>query len=153
MSRVVSLYGTTVGKKVIMATTGLIFVLFVIGHMFGNLKVYLGPETFNHYAEGLREFGDPFLGHGQFLWIARAVLLLALATHVILMIQLWSASSGALSVGYKKHRDLNMDRASKWMRAGGIAIVLFIVVLRLPRTRGSNRRQALARRRAAAASP
>ena len=51
MRRVYSLYGTSVGKKYTMAVSGAIFVLFVIVHMFGNLKVYLGPEPFNHYAE------------------------------------------------------------------------------------------------------
>lgn len=137
MRRVVSLYGTTVGKKVVMAGTGLIFVLFVIVHMIGNLKVYLGPETFNHYAEGLREFGDPFLGYGQFLWLARVFLILALATHVVLMIQLWSVSASARPVGYRKSADLNMDRASKWMRWGGIALLAFITYHILHLTTGT----------------
>lgn len=137
MRRVVSLYGTTVGKKVLMAVTGLIFILFVIGHMVGNLKVYLGPETFNHYAEGLREFGAPFFGHGQFLWVVRAGLLAALVTHVLLMIQLWGVSSSARPVGYKKQRDLNMDRASKWMRWGGIAIFAFVTYHILHLTTGT----------------
>ena len=137
MRRVVSLYGTTVGKKVLMAVTGLIFVLFVIGHMVGNLKIYMGPETFNHYAEGLREFGAPFFGPGQFLWVVRLGLVAALATHVLLMIQLWSVSSGARPVDYRKQRDLNMDRASRWMRWGGIALFAFVTYHILHLTTGT----------------
>ena len=72
MRRVYSLYSTSVGKKYTMAVSGAIFVVFVIVHMFGNLKVYLGPEAFNHYAEGLRSVGAPFLGHEWFLWVFRA---------------------------------------------------------------------------------
>jgi succinate dehydrogenase / fumarate reductase cytochrome b subunit len=137
MRRVVSLYGTTVGKKVLMAVTGLIFVLFVIGHMIGNLKVYLGPEAFNHYAEGLRDFGAPFFGHGQFLWVVRAALIAVLLVHVVMMIQLWLVSSSARPVGYRKQQDLNMDRASKWMRWGGIALFAFITYHILHLTTGT----------------
>ena len=83
MRRVYSLYGTSVGKKYTMAVSGAIFVLFVIVHMFGNLKVYLGAEAFNHYAEGLRSFGEPFLGHEWFLWVFRVGLLAFLLIHTV----------------------------------------------------------------------
>ena len=83
MRRVYSLYSTSVGKKYTMAVSGAIFVVFVIVHMFGNLKVYLGPEAFNHYAEGLREFGEPFLGYEWFLWVFRVGLLAFLLIHTV----------------------------------------------------------------------
>ena len=50
MRRVLSLYRSSVGKKILMAATGVVFVLFVLAHMYGNLKAFYGPEKFNHYA-------------------------------------------------------------------------------------------------------
>src|SRR5204863_3081558 len=74
-----------IGQKVIMATSGVILFLFVVGHMYGNLKVFQGPEHFNAYAEGLRTLGAPLFGRSHLLWTARAILLAALILH------LWSA--------------------------------------------------------------
>ena len=59
MRRIVSLWSSTVGKKIIMAVTGVILLGFVVVHMAGNIKVFFGPVAFNHYAEGLRTFGEP----------------------------------------------------------------------------------------------
>ena len=64
-----------VGKKILMAVTGIILFLFVVGHLLGNLKVFQGPEHFNAYSEGLRTFGAPFFGRAQLLWVVRSVLL------------------------------------------------------------------------------
>ena len=61
MRRRVSLARSLIGQKIIMAVTGLVLFLFVIGHMLGNLKVFEGPQKFNAYAEGLRTVGAPFL--------------------------------------------------------------------------------------------
>ena len=58
---------SSLGLKIVMAVTGIVLFGFVIGHMIGNLQIYLGREAFNHYAELLRE-----LGHGMLLWVARA---------------------------------------------------------------------------------
>ena len=89
MRRVAAFHRTTVGQKVLMATSGVILVLYLLLHLFGNLKVYQGldhpGEKFNAYAEFLREFGSPLFGHEQFLWIFRIVLLLAVLVHI------WSA--------------------------------------------------------------
>ena len=67
MRRLLSLSRSVVGKKVIMAVSGLILFLFVVGHLLGNLKVFEGAEKFNAYAEGLRTVGAPFFGRGQLL--------------------------------------------------------------------------------------
>src|SRR2546422_729887 len=82
MRRLLSLSRSVVGKKVIMAVSGLILFLFVVGHLLGNLKVFEGAEKFNAYAEGLRTVGAPFFGRGQLLWIARIALLVSLVAHV-----------------------------------------------------------------------
>ena len=85
MTGVLTLYRTSVGKKVIMALTGFILVGFVAFHMYGNTKLYQGPEVFNAYAAGLRELGHPVLGYEHLLWIARVVLLSSVVLHF------WSA--------------------------------------------------------------
>jgi len=137
MGRVSSLYGTSVGKKITMAVSGAIFVLFVMVHWFGNLKVFMGPEVFNHYAEGLREFGDPFLPYGWFLWIFRAVLILALIIHVWTAWSLTRQSWAARGTKYKKKESLNIDAASSTMRWGGVFLFLFVTFHILHLTTGT----------------
>ena len=137
MRRVYSLYRTSVGKKYTMAVSGAIFVLFVIAHMFGNLKVYLGPEAFNHYAEGLREFGEPFLGYEWFLWVFRAALIAALLIHVLAAWQTSRQSWAARGQKYRKHDNLVFHYASRTMRWGGVVLFLFIVFHLLHLTTGT----------------
>src|SRR5436190_23911342 len=69
----VVLWGTMVGKKVVMAVTGMLLVGFVIAHMLGNLKIFLGPEAIDAYAVFLRTVGEPALPAGAILWTARVV--------------------------------------------------------------------------------
>jgi succinate dehydrogenase / fumarate reductase, cytochrome b subunit len=127
MRRVVSLYRSTVGKKVLMAGTGIVLFGFVFAHMVGNLKMLLGPESMNHYAEWLREVGYPALPHGAGLWIFRIVLLLALVVHVIAAVQLARRSRGARDRGYTKFQDLSDSYASRTMRWGGVILFFFVV--------------------------
>jgi succinate dehydrogenase / fumarate reductase cytochrome b subunit len=127
MQRSGSLFRTSIGLKITMAVTGIVWVGFVIGHMLGNLKVYQGPDAFNHYAEGLRVFGAPFLLDTQALWIARAVLALALVLHVWSAWKLTRQSHAARDVGYRKRESIEFSRASRTMRWGGVALFLFIV--------------------------
>jgi succinate dehydrogenase / fumarate reductase cytochrome b subunit len=137
MGRSGALLRTSIGLKITMAVSGIVFVGFVIGHMLGNLKVYLGADAFNHYAEGLREFGDPFLGPGQALWIARIVLILALVLHVWSSVTLSRQNRAARSVEYKKRESMEFSRASRSMRWGGLALLAFIVFHILHLTTGT----------------
>ncbi|HEX6134179.1 MAG TPA: succinate dehydrogenase cytochrome b subunit [Longimicrobiales bacterium] len=128
MRRIISLSDSTVGKKIIMATTGLILIGFVVFHMLGNLKVYQGAEAFNHYAEGLRTFGDPFFGRGQLLWLLRIVLLAAVIIHIVAATQLTIRSRRARPVGYTKYDDdLAFSYASRTMVWGGLIILAFVI--------------------------
>ena len=120
-----------------MAITGSILVLFVIGHMVGNLKVFFGAESFDHYAHGLRTFGEPFLGHGQFLWIARVVLLSAVLVHVVMAWQTWRMSRRARKVGYAAGGSISFSYASSTMRWGGVIIGAFVVFHILHLTTGT----------------
>lgn len=131
MRRYLSLHSTTVGKKAIMAVTGILLVGFVIGHMLGNLKLFLpahdGVAALDHYAEGLRTFGAPFLAEGQFLWIARIVLLAAVALHIWAAITLKLRTNAARPVGYRKVKHDESTAASRTMIYGGILLLIFVV--------------------------
>ncbi|RKZ18116.1 succinate dehydrogenase [bacterium] len=131
MPRFLALHSTTVGKKAIMAVTGIVLVGFVVGHMIGNLKLYMpahdGMAALDHYAEGLRLFGAPFLAEGQFLWLFRAIVLLAVGLHIWAAITLKLQSWKARPVGYRKVTHQESNAASRTMIWGGILLAAFIV--------------------------
>ena len=122
---------SSVGKKVIMAVTGVIGIGFVIGHMYGNLKAlpfFGGPEEFNIYAEGLRELGEPLLTHSELLWAVRIVLLLAVVLHVWSAWSLYQESERARSTKYAMHTKLETTAAARYIRIGGVIILLFLIL-------------------------
>ena len=128
MRRFLTLWDSSVGKKITMAVTGLILLGFVVVHMLGNLKVFFGAEAFNHYAEGLRTFGDPFFGRGQVLWLLRLILLAAVFLHIAAATQLTLAAKRARPVGYRRYDGgLVFSYASRTMVWGGIIILLFVI--------------------------
>ncbi|KPK76301.1 MAG: hypothetical protein AMS25_17710 [Gemmatimonas sp. SM23_52] len=126
-------YGSTVGKKQVMAVTGVIMVLFVIGHMIGNLQVYLGAESLNHYAELLRA-----LGHGGLIWVVRGLLLAAVVLHIWSATALTLGSWAARPIGYRhRQRWIESTYASRTMRWGGPILLLFIIYHLLHFTTGT----------------
>ena len=131
-----SFYGTAVGKKVVMALTGLIGFGYVLAHMLGNLKIYLGSTALNHYAEWLREIGVPALPRGGFLWLARPILLIAVILHAHAAWSLARTSRAARPAGYAKQDYIAANYASRTMRWGGVIVLLFIVYHLLDLTGG-----------------
>lgn len=127
MSNVTGLLSTSLGKKAAMALSGLLLFGFVLGHMAGNLKMYLGQQAYDHYAEGLREIGAPMLPHGGFLLIARLGLLAAVAVHLLAAWQTTRQSRAARQSGYERKTVVAADYASRTMRWGGVIILLFVV--------------------------
>lgn len=125
---VVNLYRTSIGKKVIMALTGLIGIGFVLVHMYGNLKVFVGAEYFNHYSEGLRELGAPIFGHTHLLWIFRLVLLAAVLLHAWAAWSLYQESQQARAVKYSKYSPVQATVASLYIRVGGVILLIFIIL-------------------------
>lgn len=123
----IALTRSTIGKKVIMAVTGLIWVGYVVIHMYGNLKVFFGPEYFNHYAEGLRVLGEPLLGRLHLLFIARTVLVGSLVAHVWAAVSLSRQAQAARPQRYAVTKRVKADYASLTMRWGGAAIFFFII--------------------------
>jgi len=127
MRKVLGLYQTSVGKKVVMAVSGILLYGFVVVHMIGNLKVYYGREKYNAYAEFLRSIGYPALGHEQALWIFRIVLIAAVGVHLLAATQLTLRSWAARPAGYRRRDDLSFSYASRTMRWGGVIVALFVI--------------------------
>jgi succinate dehydrogenase / fumarate reductase cytochrome b subunit len=110
-----------------MAVTGLIFIGYVLAHMYGNLKVFAGQESFDSYAHHLRLLGEPLLPHAGFLWLMRVLLLVALLVHVTAAYTLWARAARARSQKYAVRKAAVATISSRTMRWGGTALLLFIV--------------------------
>jgi succinate dehydrogenase cytochrome b subunit len=118
---------TAVFKKAIMAVTGLILFGWLLAHMAGNLKIFLGPEHFNHYAEYLREIGTPLLPASAVLWISRAVLLVSVGLHIWAATMLTLQNRRARPIDYEARRGVQLDYAERTMRVSGYLIAVYIV--------------------------
>lgn len=129
MAAALTLYRSSIGKKAIMAVTGLIGIGFLLVHMYGNLKIFEGPEFFNNYAAGLRSLGAPVFGPTHLLWVARFVLLGAVLAHI------WAAytltrqdlAGRPRAMRYAQKKSVQATYASRTMRWGGVILALFIV--------------------------
>ncbi len=121
------LYSTSVGKKYAMAISGIMLLGFVLAHMIGNLKMYLGAEDFNHYAEFLRELLVPILPRTVLLWLLRVGLLAAVGLHIHAAYSLTVLNRKARSVKYQGPRDYQVATfASRTMRWTGVIVFLFV---------------------------
>ncbi len=123
---------SSVGRKLVMAVTGIVLFGFVVGHMIGNLQVYLGPAALNHYAELLRE-----LGHGGVIWVVRGVLLAAVGLHVWAAVTLALENRAARPERYRRLRYEASDYASRTMIWSGPLLAAFVVYHLLHLTVGS----------------
>jgi succinate dehydrogenase / fumarate reductase, cytochrome b subunit len=122
-------------QKIVMAVTGLVLFGFVLGHMAGNLKLFLpiyadGPHAGQYpidvYAHWLREIGTPALPHGAALWIARGVLILAVLLHIASALAVTRRSRAARPEGYRMKKTLQADYASRTMRWGGFILLFYV---------------------------
>ena len=127
-----ALLASTIGRKAVMAVTGVILFAYVLGHMVGNLQVFMGPEAMDAYAKFLHTFL-----HGGGIWIARAVLLAAVGLHIWAAWSLTLTSWKARPVGYKKVAHEESTYASRTMRWSGPILLLFIVFHLLDLTTGN----------------
>ena len=132
MSRLLGLYESTLGKKLVMAVTGIVLFLFVTGHMLGNLQIYIGAERLNHYAELLQS-------NRAFLWAVRSVLLLCVGVHILAAVQLWWRNWTSRPVRYRVFRPPSVDYAARTMVWSGPIIAAFVVYHLLHLTVGSAR--------------
>lgn len=113
-------WDSTIGKKVVMAVTGLIGVGFLISHVASNLAVFTDPAKLDAYAKFLRSFGP-------LLYVARGVLVAAVLLHVVAAVQLMRRAGDARPVDYRKRESQVSTLASRTMKAGGLLLLGFIV--------------------------
>lgn len=118
---------TTNALKILMAGSGIIFVLFVLVHMYGNLKAFQGQTAYNDYAASLRTIGTPELPYSGALWVLRSVLILALVIHVTGFVLLARRARAARPVPYQMKKHTGAIPASRLMRSGGLTLLLFII--------------------------
>jgi succinate dehydrogenase / fumarate reductase, cytochrome b subunit len=123
----VELYRSALGKKYIMAITGIVGLGYILAHMIGNLKLYQSPEDFNRYAAFLRELLYPIAPQSAVLNLLRAVLILALIGHVVAAAQLTAMNRKARPDSYRSKRDyVAADFAARSMRWTGVIVLLFL---------------------------
>lgn len=132
MSRVREFYASVIGKKAVMGITGLVGVVFVIGHALGNLFVFRGSEAMNAYSHFLKSTGE-------LLWVVRIVLILAVVLHAVAALQLTIQSRAARPIGYAKFKPQVATIASRTMRWGGVLLLVFIPLHILHFTTGTVR--------------
>ena len=131
MNRLQLFWRSSVGKKVVMAITGLIMLLYLITHVLANLLVFQGPTRINAYSAFLH-------GTGGALWVARLVLLAALVLHVIAAVQLAGRRQEARPIGYAAGREPQVSTfAARTIRWGGALILAFLIYHILHFTVGS----------------
>ena len=119
-SRVGVLWRSAIGKKFLMAISGIVLFLFVLVHMAGNLQVFKGAPALNHYAELLR-VSMPFL------WFTRLVLLAAVLVHAVAGVELWLDRQKARPIAYQDYRPVVSSTASRTMIWSGLLILGFVV--------------------------
>jgi succinate dehydrogenase / fumarate reductase, cytochrome b subunit len=134
----VRFWRSAVGKKWVMAVSGIILLGYVAAHMVGNLKVFLGKDHINLYGEWLRTLGEPALPRTVVLWAMRIVLIAAFVLHIVAAAQLTRMNRRARPVKYQSHRDyVAANFASRTMRWTGVIVALFVVFHLLDLTWGS----------------
>jgi len=124
-----SFWGSTNGKKAVMAVTGAVMFVFVIGHLAGNLQVFEGPEKLNAYGKLLHDLGE-------LLWPVRIVLLLCVTLHIIATVQLALVKKRARPVGYSAKKAIASSYASRTMYWSGPIVLAFIIFHLLHLTAG-----------------
>lgn len=136
MTWIGSLYRSAIGKKAVMAVTGVIVFGWIFLHMIGNLKLYMGPEHMNEYGRWLRTIASPAVPESGALWITRVVLIVAIVFHVHAAYALTVMNREARPVAYHDREYVTGTYAARTMRWGGVIILLFIIYHLLHLTTG-----------------
>ncbi len=124
----IDFWGSAVGKKWVMALTGVGLMGFVFAHMFGNIKMFFGRTSFDHYSEQLRYLLYPIIPHTWTLWALRIGLIVMFALHIIAAAQLTAMNRRSRPIRYQSPRDyIAANFASRTMRWTGIIVALYVL--------------------------
>jgi succinate dehydrogenase / fumarate reductase, cytochrome b subunit len=116
----IAFYQSSIGKKIIVAVTGLYLILFVVGHMCGNLEIYLGQDHVNAYAQFLQ-------GLGPILWLERLILISAVVVHIVVTIQLTVENHSARPQKYTHYNYQAAKPSSRSMIYSGLLVLCFVI--------------------------
>jgi succinate dehydrogenase / fumarate reductase, cytochrome b subunit len=114
-------WSSSIGKKLVVALTGIVLVLFLAGHLIGNLVVFMGPEPFNEYAYFLHH-----MLHGMGIWLFRAVMLVMVAAHIIATVALTTQNRAARKA-YECQTTIQASKSSRTMILSGLTILAFVI--------------------------
>ncbi len=114
-------WSSSIGKKLVVALTGIVLVSFLVGHLIGNLVVFLGPEPFNEYAYFLHH-----MLHGAGIWVFRATMLVMIVAHVTATISL-TRQNRAARQAYEKTATIQATKSSQTMMYSGLTILAFVI--------------------------
>ena len=120
MAWLMRFFNSSVGMKMVVALTGLGLAGFVVGHLSGNLLVYVGPEAINAYAEGLHDLGP-------LLWVIRGGLLAVFVVHIVFTVRLKRANAAARPAGYQHESTVQASWASRYMIYSGLLVLAFVI--------------------------
>jgi succinate dehydrogenase / fumarate reductase, cytochrome b subunit len=122
LTRCLSLYWhSSIGKKLVVALTGLFLILFLAGHLVGNLVVFMGPEPFNQYAYFLHH-----MGHGAGIWAFRIIMLVMLGAHIAATVMLTRQNKAARKA-YECDNTIQATKSSRYMILTGLTILAFFI--------------------------
>jgi succinate dehydrogenase / fumarate reductase cytochrome b subunit len=113
-------WDSTIGKKAVMAVTGVVLAGFVVGHLLGNLQIFLGPDRFNGYAHALKSLPE-------LLWAVRITLIVSVVAHIWSSIQLAVVKSEARPVSYVRSKSIASSYASRTMYMSGPIVAAFVI--------------------------
>jgi len=116
-----SFWESSIGKKLVVALTGLFLTLFLAGHLTGNLLIFAGPEAFDVYAHFLHH-----MLHGVGIWLFRGTMLVALALHVVATVQL-TRTNRAARQQYECKATVRASRSSRIMIWSGLTVLAFVI--------------------------
>ena len=113
-------YNSSLGKKVVMAATGVILFGFIIGHLIGNLQIFAGPDVLDSYARFLKE-------RPEVIWTVRVILLASVGLHILAATQLTIRNRSARPIAYRLHKYDEASYAARTMVWSGLTIGLFVI--------------------------
>ena len=120
MNAITSFFTSSIGRKWTVAVTGLVLFGFVVGHLVGNLQIFLGPESINRYGAFLQSTGE-------LLWAVRLALLFMFVVHIVATVQLRIENRAAQPIRYAVTKRTRTTLAARWMLFSGIMVLCFVV--------------------------
>ena len=120
MKLITHIFKSSLGKKYLMAASGFVLFGFVIGHLAGNLQIFLGPEAINRYGHFLQS-------NPELIWPARIILVLMVGLHIWSAVKVSRENKAARPIGYAEYQPVGSSYASRTMLMSGLIVLAFVI--------------------------